>query len=219
MSSVYDSDDAVYGVGVFGSASYGIASPTVSIGGVFASFDIGDALAEGGTGATVPLTGYTLTLNLGDTTQTADALFVAAGNALTITLGQAEVKTINRIDLVGVSASFAVGVLQPNLTTFVTGFSLSIPLGTVDTFGGTGDSTTAPHLPLQIQLNDDVTVTGGATFVPTGYNLTFVTNNVTPTGVILNFLPFANDFSRKRTVYLPKADTRGDRTARTEERY
>lgn len=78
---------------------------------------------------------------------------------------------------------------------------------------------TLPSLPLSVQVNDDVNVTGKANFFPVGLTATFVINEEDTSGVIFNFNAVSNDYSRKRTVYLPKADTRSDRTARTEERY
>lgn len=219
MSAFYDSDDAVYGVGVFGSARYGVASPTVNVGGVSAVFAFGDITATGGTGVTVPLTGFTTTIAVGNTQQTADANFAAVGNNLTFALGTPDTRSINRVSVTGLSMTVALGVVKPNLTTFLQGFNLTLPLGDAVPFGGTGSQTALTGFDLIVNSNDPVSVTGTATVNPTTLSATFATNAVTSSGVVFNFLPFANNYSRVRTVLLPKADTRSDRTARTEERY
>jgi hypothetical protein len=244
MTVVFGPEDALYGTGRFGTASYGSVGPTKIVTGVDAAFTVGDVqvnlllkpvgftlllnlgdvdtVAE----ANFSVTGYTLNLSLGDAVPEAKANVFPTGYSLSLDLGAPTTVAEANTTLTGLDLSFALG--EPSVTSInrviVTGVSAAFTLGALLAEGGTGAFFTAPHLPLQIDLgvvkpnlvtfvqgvtlnisiNDDVTVTGKASFVPTGYNITFVLGDITSAGVILDFNQFANDFSSKRTIFLPR---------------
>lgn len=244
MTVLFGPEDALYGTGRFGVASYGSVGPTKVVTGVDALFTVGDVqvnlllkpvgytlfLALGDVAfvaeANFSVDGYTLDSALGDVTTVAEANVFPVGYSLDVALGVPTTVAEANTALTGFDLSLTVG--EPSVTSInrviVTGVAAAFTVGALNAEGGTGAFFTAPSLPLQIDLgvvkpnlvtfvqgvtlqlslNDNVTVTGKAVFVPTGYNVTFTTGTIAADGVVFNFNQFASDFSSKRTIILPK---------------
>ena len=244
MTVVFGPEDALYGTGRFGTASYGSVGPTKIVTGVDALFAVGDvqvnlllkpagytlALALGDVDfvakANISVSGYTLDTTLGAVNTAAEANVFPVGYSLDASLGAITTVAEANTTLTGFDLSFTIG--EPTVrsinTVMVTGVAAAFTVGALNAEGGTGAFFTAPSLPLQIDLgvvkpnlvtfvqgvtaqislNNNVAVTGKAVFVPTGYNVTFTTGALTVDGVLFDYAQFTNNFSSKRTIFLPK---------------
>lgn len=106
----YDSADAIYGIGAYGSASYGVVSPIVAVTGV---------------------SGTALTRNLHINAFEVDITEPLYGpNALTGSIGTLEFS--NTVSLTGVVGNGQIGTVSPNIAFGITGVSATGAVNNVD---------------------------------------------------------------------------------------
>ena len=123
----------------------------------------------------VPVTGQTLSANLGDETITGDANVTLTGLAMTATEGIADPSPDATVTGIGFDASLSVGTVvvgEANVTVVGQGIAMGLGLGTLDAntlVDVTGISMTATL--------DGVTVKGFANVSVTGFALTSTLNN------------------------------------------
>ena len=204
---------AVYGIGIYGTSQYGVASVTVLVDGVASSFVLNDTLEIQAdalhlidTPNTDPLDSF-----VGSVVVSAGAIVIPTGVEATGSLGTVIQKSSNTILVTSVTSSVSVGTvaLETNNYIDVTGFQLQSNVGAVS-----------------VVAKATITVTGvfGTTAVGT---VTVLENEVlqSPTTIAVliagvltvsttsfNFNATASQYSRNRTVYVPRKTTTQERT-------
>lgn len=201
MTVVYGPEDAIYGTGQYGVARYGFVGPTKQVTGISASFATGTLTATGE--ATKTLSGYLIDVGLGAPILSAEASQSLTGVSAEFSIGEVSVKSINRIEVLGVSATFALGDLTveggTGYTAVLDGFSLQVDLGTVKP----NLVTFVSGVSATVNLNS-VNSTGKASTVLSGNTLTLDEGTPTLNAVVFDFGQFADNYSNKRTIYIPK---------------
>lgn len=176
----YDIADAIYGIGKYGDASYGIVTPVIALTGVQATGAITSVTAGGfeiditeristGVGAT----GAVNTVQVHIAELLASVSVTGSVNTLTLT-GTANVT------LIGVEGTGFVNTVEDKPTEL---------LGSVSATG----SINTP------------TLTATATITLTGIQGTTVIGTITKTAVIFDFEAVASQYSRSRTVSIARA--------------
>jgi hypothetical protein len=204
---------AVYGIGIYGTSQYGVASVTVFVDGVDASFVLNDtlqiqadALHVIDTPNTDPLDSFVGNVNI-----SAAAIVVPTGVEATGSLGTITQKTNNTVPLTGVVGTAEVGTisLETNNYIDVSGFVATGFIGSVN-----------------VIAKATVTVTGvfGTTAVGTVVILenevipspttiaVLIAGNLTVTTTAFNFNAVASQYSRNRTAYVPRKPSSKERT-------
>jgi hypothetical protein len=202
MTITYGPEDALYGVARFGVASYGSVGPTKQITGVTSLFTLGTLTSNGK--AVASLVGYNLNLPLGQLTFSADAFKALLGYSPLFSLGEPTVRSINRVEVLGVSAAFNLGLLTveggTGFTLIPESFQLNTTLGTVKS----NLTTFASGNSITISVNSFINLLTDATTNITGVAAEFSIEEVTTSGAVLNYNVFAEQYSPKRTAYIPK---------------
>jgi hypothetical protein len=202
MSVIYGPDDAIYGSARFGVAKYSIVGPTKLLSGVSGSLVLGSITNSAEASAIAD--GFQLTHFLGQVSFSANSLFEILGFNLQGTLGEVGVKSINRVTIEGVSGSFNLGLLGveggTGFTLATEGLSATLTLGTVKP----NLTTFLSSVFLDLSLNPEVTLSAKASTPLNGLDLESFLRDLEVNTVILDFNQFAENFSPKRTVYIPK---------------
>jgi len=148
----------------------------------------------------VPVTGSPMTGTIGTLSPNVDEP-IATGVQGTTALGTTQVNIAEKVS--GVSATGGVGSLEHSNTVTPTGVE------------GVGQIGEVEDQPLE-RIATGVFATGAIgtvalsnSFTVTGVVGTFSIGTITATGVIFNFV--ANDYDRKRVVYVPRQDTVAER--------
>jgi len=175
--SFYDSSDAIYGIGVYGQASYGIVEPVVQVAGVT------------GTGAVAPVVAGGFEIDITERIDTGVEATGQVGSPTQIKVGAGAT---------GVEATGSIGVLEHSNTKELTGVAGTIPEPSVEpqiteVIGGvfaTG------------AVNDAFTHSN--THVITSEGMTGLIEDPTITAVQFDFQAVSALYSRRRTVYIPR---------------
>lgn len=149
------------------------------------------------------LGGYALDADLGSITFSADANKSVSGYLLSTSLGEVAVKSINKVEVLGVSATFTLGDLTveggTGATEILDGFSIQSNLGTVKPNLRTFVSGVSATINL-----GSVGKSAKASVTPSGNSLNVDEGSVTTNAVVFDFGQFAENYSNKRTIYVPK---------------
>ena len=175
--SFYDSSDAIYGIGVYGQASYGIVEPVVQVAGVT------------GTGAVAPVVAGGFEIDITERIDNGVEATGQVGSPTQIKVGAGAT---------GVEATGSIGTLEHSNTKELTGVVGTVPEPSVEpqiteVIGGvfaTG------------AVNDNFTFSNSTLL--TGVEGTTVVGQTTETGVQFDFQAVSALYSRRRTVYIPR---------------
>jgi hypothetical protein len=150
------------------------------------------------------VTGFDLSVALGNTTFSADAFKALLGYNLNTSLGELTVRSINRVEVSGVSASFDLGLLTveggTGFTVLPDSLSAEITLGTIKP----NLTTFVSGVSATVLLNSLVTLEAKAVKLVEGNNLDVDLGDLATDTVIFDYTQFAEDYSAKRTAYIPK---------------
>jgi hypothetical protein len=201
MTVVYGPEDALYNTGRYGVARYNSVGPTKQITGVSSLFDTGDLTATGK--ASKVLLGYLITSDIGAPTLSAEASTLPTGVSAVFSLGEVDVKSINKVEVLGLPAVFVIGELTveggTGFTAELVGFSLQSGLGTVKP----NLITFVSGVSATINLNP-VNSTGKASVALSGNTISIEEGVPIVSAVVFDFNQFSENYSNKRTVYIPK---------------
>lgn len=216
----YDSSDAIFGTGTYGSASYGIVTPTAALTGVSATVTV----------ASVAVTGFEIdiseVLNSVSATTSLGTLQVnitesITGVSATVSIGTLEAKTTEAID--SVSATGSVGSIQVNISEVLTGvvgtgavnddFDVR-SIKTATTTGVVGTTAVDDGLNFVVTIGPITGVSATATLgtlqeITTSEALESVSatvslGTITATGVQFDFEAVKTLYDRRRTAYVEK---------------
>jgi hypothetical protein len=204
---------AVYGIGIYGTSQYGVASVTVFVDGVATNFILNDTLEIQAdalhlidTPNTDPLDSF-----VGNVSVSAAAIVVPTGAEVTGSIGTVTQKTNNTVPVTGVFSTPAIGTvaLETNNYIDVTGFSVTGFVNTVSvvakaTVTITGVFSTGSIGTVNI-LENEVIISPTTIAVLTAGVLTISTT-------AFNFNAVAAQYSRNRTAYVPRKPTAQERT-------
>ena len=182
----FGANDAIYGTGRYGAAIYGSTSPTINAPSILAT----------GTVASIAFDGLEVDVSE----------VIPTGVSATVTLGS--VRTIPFI-LQSVSATSAVGTVFLVTSAGVTGVSATGAIEQVQVDGFEID--VQERLQSVLATGAIGTLTHSNTHSITSVVGTFTVDTLTVTGVLFNFV--ANDYDRKRVVYISRQDTVAERRA------
>jgi hypothetical protein len=203
MTVVYGPEDAIYNTGQYGSARYGSVGPTKQVTGVSSSFSVGSVQTFAK--ANTVLATNLLTVSSGTLSLTADADTTLSGVGIEAFVGESTVRSVNRVEVTGVSSTFSLGEL-----TAEGGTGASVTLSSLQALLQLGTVTPALKVSVTglslVQSIGSVTTTGKATKVLPSQVLTSSAGNTTPNGVRFNFQQFADSYSSQRAVYIPKSN-------------
>jgi hypothetical protein len=174
----FGANDAIYGTGRYGTATYGSTSPTINA----PSFQLIGTVASVGVGASENLASVSATVTIG---LIRTIPFILRSVSATGAVGT--VSLVTSAGVTGVSATGAVEQVQ------IDGFEIDVQerLQSVSATVAVGTLTNS-------NTHSIASVVG-----------TFTVGTPTVTGVIFNFV--ANDYDRKRVVYIPRQDTVAER--------
>jgi hypothetical protein len=204
---------AVYGIGIYGTSQYGVASVTVFVDGVSSNFVLNDTLQIQADALHVIDTPNTDPLDsfVGNVSVSAEAIVVPTGVEATGSLGTVIQKSSNIVPVVSVFGAAEVGTvaLETNNYIDVTGFVATGFVGSVNVvakatvavtgvFGTTAVGTV-------VILENEVITSPTSIAVLTAGNLTITTTS-------FNFNAVASQYSRSRTAYIPRRSTAKERT-------
>ena len=204
---------AVYGIGIYGTSQYGVASVTVFVDGVSGSFVLNDTLQISADAVHIIDTPNTDPLDsfVGSVTVVAEAIVVPTGVEATGSLGTIIQKSSNTILVTSVSSNINIGTvaLETNNYIDVSGFELTTGFNTVTvvataTIAITSVAGTFANGTLTIFENE---------VVPSPTTIAVLTAGVlTISTTAFNFNSTANQYSRNRTAYVPRKPTAKERT-------
>lgn len=204
MTVVYGSNDAVYGAGEYGVARYGIVSPTKIVTGVSLVASAG-TLETSAKANTILPKAPTLNTSVGTPLYLADANIDVTGVQLFTQIGEVTVRSVNRVEVTGVSASLSLGdpIVEggTGVTVITDSLNVLVQLGTV-----------TPAVKVFVsgvnltQGVGNVSSAGKANTTLSGLALDAQSGQVTPATVNFNFQQFADSYSSQRAVYIPKSN-------------
>lgn len=204
---------AVYGIGIYGTSQYGVASVTVFVDGVSATAILNSTLqiSADATHAVCGLCADELDGFVGNVSVSAEAIVVPTGAEATGTIGTVTQKSNNTIPIGGVVGTAEAGTLSLETNNYidVTGFVATGFVGSVNVvakatatvtgvFGTTAVGTV-------VILENEVIVSPTSIAVLIAGNLTISTTS-------FNFNAVASQYSRNRTAYVPRKPTDKERT-------
>jgi hypothetical protein len=179
--SFYESSDAIYGSGRYGSASYGRVSPNISLTGVNATGAI-ESVSAGG---------FEI-----DITERISTSVVATGS-----IGTVEPQVDENLNSVSSTGSIGTLVLHADSQLTLTGVTATASVNEVEDQTteklGSVSATGAVQAVAQVKISERLAS------VPATGTIGFSNANVT--AVNTNFNAFAENYSRRRTVILPRA--------------
>lgn len=202
MTIVYGPEDALYGTGHYGVARYGSVGPTKIITGVSSSLEGGTFETKGY--AVLTLSGITVISGTGSPQLSGGSNKELTNLPIYTVLGGVTVKSVNKVNLEGVALEStlgspiaeggqgqslvltsltlqsSIGSIKPNIKTLLVSVPLSLSF---DTIAGSGKAHKAlPSSAISVSLS-----------TPTTQANTF------------NFGQFAEAYSSKRTIYIPRS--------------
>jgi hypothetical protein len=210
---------AVYGVGVYGTSQYGVASVTVLVDGVTATATLNSTLqisadakhavcglCIGAIDGFIGSNASFIKVNV-----TGDAVVIPTGVEVTFDLGNVSQRTNNTIPVVSVVGNVETGVLSLESNNYidVLGFGIATAIGnvlvaakaTVDITGVFG----TPSIGTVTILENEVITSSTNIAVLTAGNITITTTS-------FNFNSVASQYSRNRTAYIPRRPSSKERT-------
>jgi hypothetical protein len=220
----YDSSDALYGTGVYGSPLYGVVTPNVALVGVSSTVTV----------ASVAVTGFEI-----DISEAIDSVSAAvsvgtlqvnitesiASVSATVSIGTLEAKTTEAIN--SVSATTSLGSIQVNVTEILTGVSATFAVNdnwnirsvkTVPVLGVVGTTTVNDVFNFVVTIGPISSVSASAILgtlieVDTSEALESVSatvsiGTITATGIQFDFEAVKELYDRRRTAYVEKQQPR-----------
>jgi len=176
--SFYDSVDAIYGIGVYGQASYGIVEPVVQVAGVT------------GTGAVAPVVAGGFEIDITERIDTGVEATGQVGSPTQIKVGAGAT---------GVEATGSIGVLEHSNTKELTGVAGTIPEPSVE------PQVTEIVSGVLATGAINGTFTHSNTHVVTSVGMTGTAGQTTETGVLFDFEAVKELYDRRRTIRIGRA--------------
>ncbi len=204
---------AVYGIGIYGTSQYGVASVTVLVDGVASSFVLNDTLEIQADALHVIDTPNTDPLDsfVGNVVVSAGAIVIPTGVEATASLGTITQKTNNTVLLTTVAGTTEVGTLTLETNNYIdvsgfvaTGFIGSVNVAAKATVNVTGVFGTTAVGTVVILENEVIQS-------PTTIAV-LIAGALTVSTTSFNFNATASQYSRNRTVYIPRKPTAQERT-------
>jgi hypothetical protein len=204
---------AVYGIGIYGTSQYGVASVTVLVDGVNASFVLNDTLEIQADALHVIDTPNTDPLDsfVGNVSVSAGAIVVPTGAEATGTIGTITQKSNNTVPVSGVFGTAENGTvaLETNNYIDVFGFVATGFVGSVNVIAKASVTLTGvfgtTNIGTVVILENEVITSPTSIAVLIAGNLTITTTS-------FNFNSVASQYSRNRTAYVPRKPSSKERT-------
>lgn len=204
---------AVYGIGIYGTSQYGVASVTVFVDGVAGSFVLNDTLVISADAVHIIDTPNTDPLDsfVGNVFVSAAAIVVPTGAEVTGSIGTVIQKTNNTVPVTGVFSSPAIGTvaLETNNYIDVTGLSAT---GFVNTVTVVAKATVAVTGVFGTGAVGTVTILENEVIVSPTTIAVLTAGVLTINTTVFNFNAVASQYSRNRTAYVPRKPTSQERT-------
>lgn len=204
---------AVYGIGIYGTSQYGVASVTVFVDGVATNFILNDTLEISADALHVIDTPNTDPLDsfVGVVSISAEAIVVPTGAEVIGAIGTVTQKTNNTVSVTGVFSTPAIGTVALETNNYIdvsglsaTGFVTTATVIAKATVTVTGLFNTGAIGTVTV-LENEVIVSPTTIAVLTAGVLTISTT-------VFNFNAVASQYSRNRTAYVPRKPTAQERT-------
>lgn len=202
MTVVYGPEDALYGTGRYGVARYGSVGPTKQVTGVAGTLQTGTLGTTGKANKT--LEGQSALLVTNPVQYSAAANRELQGQDLFFTTGEPSVRSVNRILVEGVSSILNLGTLSvfggTGYTAAISGLNLTTNLGRVKP----NLLTRVSGVALTVDVGN-ITAIGKAIYRPQSQKLSIKTLPPTITATQFDYEQFADNYSRKRAIYMSKS--------------
>ena len=205
---------AVYGIGIYGTSQYGVASVTVLPDGVSATAFLNDTLeiSADALHAIASPNEDPLDSFVGDVSVVGKAIVLLTGVDATVSLGTLNILATSFVFPTGLSATVSLGTitLETNNYLSITGVASFLVLPSVDVSASSffilsASASSTGSIGSVLVLENEVQI-------PSSLSATLQLGTVAVTVNVFNFNTTASQYSRYRTAYVPRRTTAKDRT-------
>jgi hypothetical protein len=202
---------AVFGVGVYGTDIYNVASITVIPDGVSATAVLNNTLQIEGN-ATLVVTGVFASTFINNVAVSGEAIVIPTGVEATGSIGTVAQVTVNRVPVTGVVGTTEIGDITLETNNY-------LDVGSVVASGQIGNVVVAAKAVVTVTgvfatgfINDNLVILENEVVIPPSVSATGAVGIPVVTGVIFDFNTVANLYSRSRVAYVFRRTTSKDRT-------